>query len=47
MEGGIKSEVFEKLAGDPMMLNIIFEVNKNENKSQSWAFHYVIQCCKW
>ena len=34
MEGVIKTEVIEKLVGDPMLLNMIFEANKNKNKSK-------------
>ena len=39
MEGGIEIEVFEKLVGDPMLLNIICKANKNKNKYRSWALY--------
>ena len=32
--GGYKNEVIEKLVGDPLLLNIIFEANK-KNKSDN------------
>ena len=37
MEGGITIEVIKELVRDPILQNIIFEADKNKNKSKKMS----------
>ena len=39
MGGGYENEVIEKMAGDPMLPNIIAKAHKNKNKLKRWALY--------